>query len=289
VNYWLGQRALSQLRPDEAEKLFVQAYTWRARWPAVTGALANLYLAFEEPARSLDFYDQTLALVPGYPDAMLGRVKALSVLGRHDEAFDAIQLMIGGAVRILPGEAYYWRAWNDLQVGHLEEAWTDIEEANRLWTNSEVSKLGGIVAYGRRDLETAQRRFEVTRKLNPGDCETTYYLGVVQADQREWMSSVDVFTAAATCFERAQQTLQAEIDAIRRSSTTDERKTRQIMKREQQMSTAGRMLATSFFNTAVACFNLSRFDEARLFAGKVADDEQFAGRVQELLRRMSPQ
>lgn len=288
VNDWLGHHALGQLRLDEAEKLFARAYTWHARWPAVTGALANLYLAFEEPGRALDFHDQTLALVPGHPEAMIGRVKALSLLGRHDEAFDAIDFMLSGTVRILPGEAYYWRAWNDLQVGRLEEAWIDVEQANRLWVNSEVAKLGGIVAYRRRDLDSAHHRFEAARTLSPGDCETMYYLGVVHAEQREWTPTVDGLSAAAACIEKARLDLQEEIDSIRQSSTTAERKTRQIARREGQIATAGRMLATSWFNTAVACFNLSRFDEARVFAEKVADDEQFAERVHKLLKRLGP-
>lgn len=200
----------------------------------------------------------------------------------------ASEVMVGGSVRILPGEAYYWRAWNDLQVDRLEDAWIDIEEANRLWTNSEVSKLGGIVAYRRQDLDTARQRFEITSKLNPGDCETAYYLGLVHAEQREWTHSADVFVTASSCFETARRTLQNEIDAIRQSSLADERKTRQIAKREQQMMTAGRMMATSWFNTAVAYFNLSRFDEARPYAEKVVDDDQFRDRARDLLRRLGP-
>lgn len=286
VNFWLGQQAVARLQLEEAESLFLRAYTWRPGWPAVTVALANLYFAFEEPGRALTFYDQTLVMMPGFPDAMLGRVKTLSLLGRHDEAFDAIDLMVGGSVRILPGEAYYWRAWNDLQVDRLEDAWIDIEEANRLWTNSEVSKLGGIVAYRRQDFGTARQRFEMSGKLNPGDCETAYYLGLVHAEQREWTRSADIFVAAASCFETARRSLQNEIDAIRQSALADERTTRQIAKRERQVMTAGRMLATSWFNTAVAYFNLSRFAEARPYAEKVVDDDQFGDRARDLMRRM---
>src|SRR2546430_12342007 len=48
----------------------------------------------------------------------------------------------------------------------------------------------------------------------------------------------------------------------------------QIAKREQQIRTAGRMTATSWFNTAVSYYNLSRKAEAREYAEKVSDDEQ---------------
>jgi hypothetical protein len=46
------------------------------------------------------------------------------------------------------------------------------------------------------------------------------------------------------------------------------------------------MLATSWFNAAVANFNLSRTAEARMWADKVTSDEQFGVRAQELLKRL---
>ncbi len=77
---------------------------------------------------------------------MLGRVKALSVLKRHDDAFAAIELMLNGPFRVLPGEAYYWRAWNDVQVDRMDDAWTDIEEGTSPLGQFRVAKLAGIVA-----------------------------------------------------------------------------------------------------------------------------------------------
>ena len=46
------------------------------------------------------------------------------------------------------------------------------------------------------------------------------------------------------------------------------------------------MRATSWFNTAVAFFNLSRKGEARQYAEKVVADEQFADRAKDLLSRL---
>ena len=46
------------------------------------------------------------------------------------------------------------------------------------------------------------------------------------------------------------------------------------------------MTATSWFDLAVASYNLSRKTEARQFAEKVADDEQFGERARELLTRL---
>jgi hypothetical protein len=46
------------------------------------------------------------------------------------------------------------------------------------------------------------------------------------------------------------------------------------------------MLATSWFNTAVAYFNLEQPSDARAFAEKVEADEQFGARARELLARL---
>ena len=46
------------------------------------------------------------------------------------------------------------------------------------------------------------------------------------------------------------------------------------------------MLATSWFNMAVANFNLGSRDEARQYAERVAGDEQFAERARDILKRL---
>jgi hypothetical protein len=46
------------------------------------------------------------------------------------------------------------------------------------------------------------------------------------------------------------------------------------------------MLATAWFNAAAAHFNLGHRDDARRFAERVIDDEQFAERAQEILARL---
>lgn len=288
INFFLGQQAVARRELEEAEVLFRRAYQWRAEWPAVTLALANLYFAFEEPERALAFYEQTLTLAPGVPDAMLGRVKSLSVLKRHDDAFAAIEPMLNGPARVLPGEAYYWRAWNDVQVERIDDAWTDVEEAHRLWANSEVAKLAGIVAHRRGDFTAAEQRFDVARTLNDGDCETVYYLGLVHAAQRAWARGADDFAAAAQCLDRVQRGLRDDVDGMRQSSLTQERKARSVARLQEQLATAGRRMKTSWFNAAVANFNQEQFGAARSYADRVADDEEFGERTRELLKRMGP-
>ena len=64
------------------------------------------------------------------------------------------------------------------------------------------------------------------------------------------------------------------------------RQARQIRRREQDIAKGRRMRATSWFNLAVSSYSLSRKDEARQYAEKVADDEQFGERARDLLSRL---
>ena len=61
---------------------------------------------------------------------------------------------------------------------------------------------------------------------------------------------------------------------------------RKIARREQQIADGRRKMATSWFNIAVAYYNLARKPEARQYAEKIVDDEQFGERARELLTRL---
>ena len=286
ITYWLAQAALGRTDIEEAERLFTIAFKWRPRWPAVTAALGNVAFAFEENERALEFFDRTLALVPDHPEALIGRIKALSLLGRSKEAFAAIDAILAADTRVSPGEAFYWRAWNFTQVSDLDMAWVAIEEANKLWVNSEVLKLGGIIAYRRLQRPAARERFEAAYKLVPEDCESSYLLGNVHAEMRDWPLTSTVFARTATCIESARDGLRKEIAAIEASTWDPDRKKRQIARREAQIAGAARMLVTSWFNIAVSNFNLGSREEARRYAERVVDDEQFAERARDILKRL---
>ena len=286
ITYWLAQAAQGRLQIEEAERLFSIAFKWRPRWPAVTAELGNLYFAFEENERALEFFDRTLALAPDHPEALIGRVKALSLLNRPKEAIAAIDAVLAGETRVFPGELYYWRAWNFTQIADLDTAWTAIERANNLWVNSEVSKLGGIIAYRRWQRPMAIDRFRAAQKLAPDDCENVFYLGITHAEQREWLETRTVFEGAAQCIDGARAGLRKEIATIQASSGDPDRQARQVARREAQIEAFAGMLSTSWFNIAVASFNLGSKDEARLYAQRVVDDERFAERARDILNRL---
>jgi tetratricopeptide (TPR) repeat protein len=284
VTYSLGQDLVRARKLDDAEQMFQRAYAWHPRWPSLTHTMAGVAMSAEEFDRALQLYEETLALDPRAPDALLGKVRALTYLKRNEDAIAATDELL--AERWYLGDARYWRALNETQLTRYDAAWFDIEEAAKTLINAEVPKLAGIIAYRRQQLDVAIRKFTESRERNPLDCETRFYLGVVHAELRQWAETADVLTSAAACLQNAEQDLTREIDELRASNEKPERKARQIAKREQQIADGRRMTATAWFDTAVAYYGLAKRDEARQYAEKVADDQQFGERARELLSRL---
>ena len=285
LNYFIGLSAAFSGKIDDAIEHLLRAYAWRQRWPDVTYTLAADYFALEEFDKAIEFYDHTLEVLPEFPDALLEKGKTQTYAGRYLEAIATLDRLLA-LERWLVGDARYWRAVNENQLEQLEVAWDDVELAAKLMRNAAVPKLAGIVAYKRRQLEVARVKFDESWKLGRDDCETGFYLGIVLGEQRMWARTAQVLTDTTACLETAEEKLKSEIAAIQVSTDHPERQIRQIRKREQEIAKGRRMTATSWFNIAVSYYSLSRKDEAREYAEKVADDEHFGERARDLLSRL---
>jgi hypothetical protein len=100
------------------------------------------------------------------------------------------------------------------------------------------------------------------------------------------MRTVIVLTVAVSCFENEEERLNEEIAGFQAAPQPPERRERQIQKRELQIASNRRMMVTSWYNTAVGYFRLSRHEDARQFAEKVVGDDEFGERAQALLVRL---
>ena len=281
TKYYLGLSAVGARRLDEADQRFEEAYAWREQWPTLTQSIANVAMTSEEFERSLAFYDRTLVMEPRAVDALLGRIRALTYLGRNEDAIATTDLLI--ALGWYVGDARYWRALNESELERNDEAWTDVEAAAKLLVNADVPKLAGLIAYRRHQLDVSRAKFEEAHARNANDCETRFYLGVVLAEQGVWNRTAEVLVDTGRCLESAERGLNDEIAAIRASTDPPARQARKIARREQFIAKGRRMLATSWFDIAVAYYNMSRKTEARQFADKVANDEQFGERARGIL------
>jgi tetratricopeptide (TPR) repeat protein len=285
VPYFLGQLDVAQQHLDDADRAFARAYAWHPQWPTLTLTIANVAMTAEEFDRALQMYDATLEIEPKAVDALLGRVRALTYLGRHEEAIATVDQLL--AERWYLGDARYWRALNETQLERYDAAWADIELAAKLLINADVPKLAGIISYRRKELEVSRAKFDESRSRNVHDCETGFYLGVVLAELRQWPRTAEVLPETARCLDNAEEKTRAEIAELEASTTEPAaRKAKKIAKREQLIAAGRRMRAQSWFNTAVAYFNLARKDDARDFAEKVTDDEVFGERARDLIARL---
>lgn len=284
ASYYLGLFAVGERKLNEADTWFDEAYAWRSRWPALTQSIANVAMTGEDFERALSFYNQTLDVEPHAVDTLLGKVRALTYLGRNAEAIATVDLLL--AERWFLGDARYWRAYNEADLERYDEAWVDIEAAAKPQINAEVPKLAGLIAYRRQQLDVARAKFEESRGRNAGDCETGFLLGVVLAEQRNWPRTAEVLVETAPCLQRAERGLTDEIASIRASADPPARQALKIARREQFLAKTRRMMATSWFDIAVAYYNLARTSDARQFAEKVVADEQFGERARELLSRL---
>src|SRR5207302_4171170 len=125
THYFIGLAFAFGARIDDAMAHLLLAYEWRPRWPAVTNSLAGDYVALEEFDKAIAFYDRTLAIVPAFADAMLGKVKALTYAGRYVDAIAATEPLLAGRWQL--GDTRYWRAFNELQLDRLDPAGDDGE------------------------------------------------------------------------------------------------------------------------------------------------------------------
>jgi tetratricopeptide (TPR) repeat protein len=285
ITYYMGLDAIIQGNLDEADAQFERAYQWRPRWASLANTRGNVFMTAEDFEQASEFYDQALSLAPDHVQALLGKARALTFAGRYTDALTATDALLM-LERWFIGDARYLRALNELQLGRYDDAWTDIERAAALITNAEVPKLAGIIAVQRQQSQVARAKFEEARRRNGMDCEVPFYLGSVLVERREWALAAEAFIAAAGCFDESQTDIEDQIARIRTSEASPTRQARQIARREQQLASQARMRATSWFNTAAACFNLARHNEARQYAERVTDDAQFGPRARDLLARL---
>ena len=154
-------------------------------------------------------------------------------------------------------------------------------------TMRDVAKLAGVIAYRRRDFLIALKQFQEARRLNGDDCETQNYIGLIHAEQREWSQTSETFVSTTACLDGARDALRKDIQRIAASRGDADRKAHQIARREAQIENANRMTAAAWFNIAAAYFNLGRREEARPFAERLVNDDRFADRARDLLKRLT--
>jgi len=238
-----------------AAGLFAQAHEAFPSSVAVTMGFATARNALSEYDAALALFDSVLADAPTHRDALLGRIMSLSYLARHPEAIASASHMIElGTWHI--GDAYYWRAWNRYQLTELDPAWSDIERARQLNITSAVYMLAGVIAYARKELDTAVERLQRAYELDKENCEAVWTESLVYVEKQVWTLAAPRFALGVSCFTAAAAQARREIARMEQATVAEALKQQRIAATQKRVDTAEHRMAQSAFNAASSYLRL---------------------------------
>ncbi len=285
ADYFLGNEALSRGNLLEAEEFYLKSLSGIPGSPQTTISLAAIAFAVEEFERSLAHYEKTLALAPGYRDALLGKAMCLSYLDRPGEAIPVCRELIGLGYWLL-GEGYYWlaRCQHELKDGAAAAA--SIEEAKgRLPTSTEVFALSGSIALEAGDTVKAEKDLKEALQYNRSNAEALMLLGGVQSRKKDWTSAAACYEKAAFVYEDQQAGLETKISDIWNSRMADGRKSALLKRKAAQVEKVNLAMAAAFYDAGAAYINFGQKQKAAEMAERSAGHPAFRQRAEDLISR----
>ncbi len=285
ADYFLGNEALSRGNLLEAEEFYLRSLSGIPDSPQATISLAAIAFATEEFDRSLEYYEKTLALAPGYRDALLGKAMCLNYLDRPAEAIPVCQKLIGLGYWLL-GEGYYWLARCQHDLKDDAAAALSIEEAKgRLPTSSEVFTLSGSIALEAGNLVKAERELKEALQYNPANAEALMLLGGVNSEKKDWAGAAACFEKAGLVYLDEEAGLEAKVEDVRRSRMAEERKNALLRRKERQLEKVSLAEASSFYDAGAAYYNCGRKQKAAEMAARSAGHPALKQKAEELIAR----
>jgi tetratricopeptide (TPR) repeat protein len=210
----MGQRAFLNGNLAGAFRELTRARELLPDSVSITFALANITFAYARYADALALYDRILASPAATglePQVKLGRAKALSYLKRHDEALALLIDLLLNDPSNNPGEKYYWRAWNRLQLGQVQLAYDDATTGLNAMRNDAIYRLAGMASFSLNRPDESRTFFEEALKMNRADCDSERYLGLLDSAGRSWAPASSRFSVAASCYEAVIVHMQSEL------------------------------------------------------------------------------
>jgi tetratricopeptide (TPR) repeat protein len=181
---------------------------------SISLALANVTFAYARYADALTLFDRIVAspAAAGLErEAQLGRAKSLSYLKRHDEAIALLDELLLKDSSNNPGEKYYWRAWNRMQLAQSQLAYDDATTGLNAMRNDAIYRLAGMASFGLNRPGESRTFFEEALKMNSADCDSQRYLGLLDSAERFWTPASRRFSGAASCYEAVITRMHGEL------------------------------------------------------------------------------
>jgi tetratricopeptide (TPR) repeat protein len=214
IHLLMGQRSVLNGNLAAAYRDLTRARELLPDSASIALALATVTFSYARYAEALERYDRILAnpAAAGLePQVELGRAKSLSYLKRHDEAIALLIGLLQNDPSNNPGEKYYWRAWNRLQLGQAQLAYDDATTGLNAMRNDAIYRLAGMATFALNRPSDARGFFEEALKMNGADCDSERYLGLLDSAERSWKPASGRFTAAASCYETVITRLKGEL------------------------------------------------------------------------------
>ena len=257
-----GEGELARGRLVSADEAFARALE---AFPSLVPALAlraDIRQRMEDQEVALGLYDRLLERLPDHREALLGRVKTLGLLARHEDAIAAADRMLSLGTWYL-GEAHYWKAWNLFTLGRLDASGAAVDEARRLMVNADVHYLGGAIAFRQQRLDDARRDFEAAIGLEGRHCEAHFDRAAVDLTRAVWPVAASGFDQAYACLDARTPVLEQRIVDAREARLAEDVRTALVVRREQALRDHHAQLGWARYNAGVAYANLGKPAEAR--------------------------
>ena len=248
---------------------------------AIVYSAAMLHRHRREWSEALAAFDATLRLVPTHHDARLGRVMALSHLGRHEDAIAAATGLIDEGTWLV-GDAYYWRAWNAFQLDRLDASEHDVERAKNYIASSSVYVLSGAVQWRKQRPKEAESEFMRAVAIDRADCDASTYLGGVRAELRAWKTAADAFTVAETCRDQEAAELRASLEQLLQRNAPPAA----VEDQRRSIATAEQQSAEMAYNRGVMAGNAGDIANARAHLERASRHPVLQQKAQEMLQRV---
>ena len=286
IHLFLGESAYDRMKLLTAEKHFRKAYDIIPKSLSLLVYLAGIHFALEEYDESIGFYEEALRLAPEYREAILGKGICLGYMGKHEYAILVISQLIELG-RHYMGEAYFWLAWNQNELEQIEEAEENVKKTeNYLVGDVGVLALQGVIAYKLGKLDESEAYLKQALIFQSNHCESIYYLAKIDVRREDWEKSGMNYERAGFCYRGLEAGLNARIEEIEHSPMSTERKAKLILRKRAQVRTTALIKATCFYNGAAGYFNCGMANKAMVFAAYAAQEEAFADRAEELIKKI---
>ena len=286
AHLFLGKKAFEEKKLLTAEKHFRKAYEILPDSLSVLVFLAGVHFALEENEESLGFYEDALRIAPDFREALLGKAVCLGYMGKHEYAIRVLNELIRMG-RYYMGESYFWLAWNQYELGLIEDAQKNVEKTeNYLVGHVEVLALQGKIAFKLGQIDESEEYFKQALIFQPNHCESVYHMAKIYALREDWEKTGTHYEKAAFCYKKQEAAIDARIKKIEESPMSLERKAKLILRKKAQSRKAALTKATCYYNGAAGYFNCGLKDKALVFAAYAAQEKAFADRAEELIKKI---